>query len=634
MNSDLLPNQAVNIRNNNLKHECWFINILGWANTAGVDKYGRKKETTNSKELKRFYKLDQEELESSSGSSDGSDDDEEEELKSSNSDGSEEDISVGIDLARGEGLLESSDEDEDGTLAENLQDEDEIAVGPYAEESVPTGDETSRFAVVNMDWDHIKAKDLYKVFDAFKPSNGSLMSVKIYKSDFGKERLEKEAIEGPPKEIFADASNEKLDSLIQAEESKDFNSSYLRKYQIERLRYFYAVVVCDSVETAKCIYQQCDGSEFESSANFFDLRFIPDEMSFDDDPVDFAEDIPAFYTPSEFTTQALQHSNVQLTWDQDDPERVRVTRRKFTNDELRDMDFKAYIASSSEDDDDSPLDVELSKDELRNKYQALLTADDQEADDKAQEMEITFVPGLSEKAAALIDKKKEEEEHKNESVFEAYRRKQKEKKKAKNASKSSKPQESEDDMTDRPDFEDDFFQQGLKPKKSNSNAPNKKSRAEKAKEDSKSKAELELLLMDDKETHSRHFDVKSVLKDEKAKNKKSNKRKSKPIAGDVQDDFQMNLEDSRFSAVYDSHHFAIDPTNPQFKKTRNMDNVLNKRRTKLEVETEHVSGVVSESVKASKSDELNALVASVKRKNNMAISKGKGKRSKTTTGQK
>ena len=180
----------------------------------------------------------------------------------------------------------------------------------------------------------------------------------------------------------------------------------LRKYQIDRLKYYYAVVECDSVECAKSIFNTCDGAEFESSANFFDLRYIPNDMSFENDtPRDVAREAPVTYQPVEFTTQALQHSNVKLTWDQDDAERQKTTRRKFTKQEIKDMDFKAYLASSSDEDE---LGVD---EELKKKYRELLVGTDKDGSnsDDGHDMEITFAPGLSEKAVKKLDEKKDKE---------------------------------------------------------------------------------------------------------------------------------------------------------------------------------------------------------------------------------
>lgn len=42
---------------------------------------------------------------------------------------------------------------------------------------------------------------------------------------------------------------------------------------------------------------------------------------------------------------------VQLTWDETDHERVTAMNRKFDKDELLDMDFNAYLASSSEEEE-------------------------------------------------------------------------------------------------------------------------------------------------------------------------------------------------------------------------------------------------------------------------------------------
>ena len=87
---------------------------------------------------------------------------------------------------------------------------------------------------------------------------------------------------------------------------------------------------------------------------------------------------------------------MKLTWDDDDPDRVKIIRQKFTNKDMDDMDFNSYIASSSEESD---KDVEMT----RQKYKNLLhETENYDAED--QEMEITFTPGFSETAELNSEK--------------------------------------------------------------------------------------------------------------------------------------------------------------------------------------------------------------------------------------
>src|SRR5438874_7360307 len=96
------------------------------------------------------------------------------------------------------------------------------------------------------------------VFSSFLPAEGRLLRVAIYPSEFGKERMEREEMEGPPEEIFAareegrqelestsqghDDEDEIRNSIIKQDKGEEFDSVKLRQYQLERLRYFYAVL--------------------------------------------------------------------------------------------------------------------------------------------------------------------------------------------------------------------------------------------------------------------------------------------------------------------------------------------------------------------------------------------------------
>merc|ERR1719427_973886 len=109
------------------------------------------------------------------------------------------------------------------------------------------------------------------------------------------------------------------------------------------------------METANKLYEELDGQEYEMSATRLDLRFIPDEMTFDDTEshsIASANTVMGKYEPVTFHNTALQQSTVRLTWDETDPKRVQTMMRKFDKGEIDQMDFNDYLASGSSDEDD------------------------------------------------------------------------------------------------------------------------------------------------------------------------------------------------------------------------------------------------------------------------------------------
>ena len=131
---------------------------------------------------------------------------------------------------------------------------------------------------------------------------------------------------------------------------------------------------------------------------------------------DEANEVGDDYNPADFVTHVLQYSKPKLTWDEDDAARTKITRHKFSKDDLKTMDFDAYLASE----DDSDEDEQEDKEKMSLKYKKLLEGGDSESDaeeknndseesDVQGDMEVTFAPGLSSLAQSLLDKKKQKE---------------------------------------------------------------------------------------------------------------------------------------------------------------------------------------------------------------------------------
>lgn len=604
---------------------------------AKVDRYGRQIHSESERQrLKRKYHFEEEEDDEES---DEPDDDEEvqEELTR---------IAKTHDpLREGRDADSSSDDSSSEDESEDEIDEDEEQIPDAQQRDVPLGEVTYRLAVVNIDWDNIRAQDLMAVFSSpkFLPANGRLLKVAVYPSEFGKERLEHEEMNGPPREIFAqsksddrdissdqDSGDEEIDeddikeSLVKPDDGSEFNSSALRRYQLERLRYFYAVLIFSSPEAAKAMYDAIDGTEYLSSANFFDLRFIPDETDFSSDQArDVCESIPSGYKPNEFITDALQHSRVRLTWDADDGGRKEAAARAFRGGrkEIDENDLKAYLGtdtSSDDEDDDGENDgaaensnKSSTKEKERQKMRQLLGLPAEEVkpskkDGPVGNVQITFSAGLSGDTNVEGVKRSvfENSPEPEETTAEKYIRKERERKaRRKEKWKAAKYGQSETDVLDGEPtkldtttqqddlgFDDPFFAEPdpnahVAAKKIRKEERMKKKQEREAEEQAerKQRAELELLMADENGADSgvRHFDMRDIQKQEKNaakkhKKKGGNKQHLSEVANE--DTFKVDAADPRFSQLFESHEYAIDPTNPRFSGTKGMKALLEEGR--------------------------------------------------------
>lgn len=252
-----------------------------------------------------------------------------------------------------------------------------------------------------------------------------------------------------------------------------------------------------------------------------------------------------------------------------------------------------YFFSSldpEENDDDS--DVESKKNPL-DKYKSLLKSIEKEEEDKKKkdgELEFTWGLGTKEKAEKLVQKKLKDSE--NLTPFEQFLEKRKEKKKLKreekNKAKDSGDYDSEDSIPADVDMNDPYFAEEFKNCPSEKKRSKKKSKGKKAPSDDESDeeksrrtAELELLLLDNEDEHQKHhFDMKKIEETElltKSKRKRLSKKKKEQTERADEDQFEVNVEDPRFNALFTSHHFNIDPADSHYRKTKGTEALIKEK---------------------------------------------------------
>ncbi|XP_051192408.1 uncharacterized protein [Lolium perenne] len=521
--------------------------------------------------------------------------------------------------------LEEEDEldEEESSSSDKEDDHDQYSVGSdlahylmARHDDTPMIDKgTHRLAVVNMDWDHIKAVDLYMVMTSCMPKGGRLLSVSIYPTEFGLKCMDIETTQGPSALVGPDGDDdgggggeddsnddEEDDDDVGEEDSyidSETENSKLRTYELNRLRYYYAVVVCDSSATADHLYTTLDGTEFLKTANVFDLRFICDSSEFKYPARDVATEAPLSYKEPVFETCALQHTKVKPTWDDDEPER-KILRQKFKD---KFDDLGKYIASgesaSEDDSDDEYLPNGVAKRKLTNVERLALLqgnkSDEEQIGD--QDMEITFNMKLEDLSKRILERKSIE----TKTVWEMNQEKMKEKRKARK--RWSKDDDDYSDQDSADDFLDDEKSDeevkpmkkpklkakgkgkdksrdvateekhkarkrssknvlGVKPTKKekvNAKGKGKDTLREEHYEAQATKEELELLV-------AASEDVANGAKGYNIKHKSKKGKKGKDSVEDKLSQIDLS-KDERFSPMFTSHLYALDPTDPRYKRS-------------------------------------------------------------------
>ncbi|CAA6659324.1 unnamed protein product [Spirodela intermedia] len=107
------------------------------------------------------------------------------------------------------------------------------------EDTPTTENETHRLAVVNMDWDHIKAVDLYvlmstSLLTSCPQSGGQVLSVAVYPSEFGLKCMEVEAVRGP--HALIDGQNDRGGDADDDDIDDEIANERIRSYQLQRLK--------------------------------------------------------------------------------------------------------------------------------------------------------------------------------------------------------------------------------------------------------------------------------------------------------------------------------------------------------------------------------------------------------------
>ena len=232
----------------------------------------------------------------------------------------------------------------------------------------------------------------------------------------------------------------------------------LRKYEVNKMKYYYAVVHCNSKKCANRIMEENNGMELELTNIKLNMSCVADDLKFPQEAKEVATEVPPNYAFNGASiSRALNHSTVRLSWDQNDKKRENMLANNFKKllkrkeDEMGDADefeaYKDFIAGSS---DESVSDDAAEGSEAEEKEQARIESmrakllggltddkpgkgkrnDDDSVDydainsDVGEELEVNWGVGFGEDIGKkLIREKEEKAERRNMSEFQKWQQK-------------------------------------------------------------------------------------------------------------------------------------------------------------------------------------------------------------------
>lgn len=438
----------------------------------------------------------------------------------------------------------SSEEDYEGDLHDLLGEQvEEYDFLGEEEEKVEMRDISStRLAMMNYDWENITVGDIFITLGSFLPAGGEILSVKKYLSQFGEEMLKKEQEEGPlaawdPESSKIEGKNEEIDKL-----NDKLNDKNVRMYELNRLKYYYAVIEFDSEKTADFVYNNVNNMEIMNTGITVDLRAIPSDLKIPNPPVETVNEKPSKASSFNFFVKAKQHTNVEITWEK--PEKGNRNSHLFEVDDdvldnkvdLTEIINSDDLAGESEDEDEEK-DVEEIRKRLLGNGKNVYSDFDKSKKNK-QEIDVKFLAAFQDEEDSSSD-----ESDKDKIVF------------SRNFKHDQRASEEDDEQeVGKDDFFDENEEDEEKEEIADETKTKKLTKKEKfkmrLKEKRRSKAEKEKKRRDDVR------DKRKRANDEANLVLLTKREKSE---GDFQPEF-----DSRFDRMWKDRNMNVDPTIPDY----------------------------------------------------------------------